>query len=119
MSGSRHEEAAAPRVGVLALQGDFREHLAVLTSLGAVAVPVRRHVRALPGQTEGHGAPDAGIGARDEGASAQEGKGAGHRSEPRLLASFSATSSEAISAASKWAMIFCSATSGSPAAIAA
>ncbi|MBD8609231.1 pyridoxal 5'-phosphate synthase glutaminase subunit PdxT [Frigoribacterium sp. CFBP 13729] len=42
MAGSRHEEAAAPRVGVLALQGDFREHLAVLTSLGAVAVPVRR-----------------------------------------------------------------------------
>ena len=31
-----------PRVGVLALQGDFREHLAVLTSLGAQAVPVRR-----------------------------------------------------------------------------
>lgn len=33
---------AAPRVGVLALQGDFREHLAVLRSLGAEAVPVRR-----------------------------------------------------------------------------
>jgi pyridoxal 5'-phosphate synthase pdxT subunit len=31
-----------PRVGVLALQGDFREHLAVLTALGADAVPVRR-----------------------------------------------------------------------------
>jgi 5'-phosphate synthase pdxT subunit len=30
------------RVGVLALQGDFREHLAVLTELGADAVPVRR-----------------------------------------------------------------------------
>jgi len=29
-------------VGVLALQGDFREHLAVLTALGAEAVPVRR-----------------------------------------------------------------------------
>ena len=42
MAGSRQQEAAAPRVGVLALQGDFREHLAVLTSLGAVAVPVRR-----------------------------------------------------------------------------
>jgi len=42
VAGSRHEEAAGPRVGVLALQGDFREHLAVLTSLGAVAVPVRR-----------------------------------------------------------------------------
>lgn len=30
------------RVGVLALQGDFREHLAVLSSLGADAVGVRR-----------------------------------------------------------------------------
>lgn len=29
-------------VGVLALQGDFREHLKVLRSLGADAVPVRR-----------------------------------------------------------------------------
>ena len=29
-------------VGVLALQGDFREHIAVLRSLGAEAVPVRR-----------------------------------------------------------------------------
>jgi 5'-phosphate synthase pdxT subunit len=29
-------------VGVLALQGDFREHLAVLSTLGAEAVPVRR-----------------------------------------------------------------------------
>jgi pyridoxal 5'-phosphate synthase pdxT subunit len=29
-------------VGVLALQGDFREHLAVLRGLGAEAVPVRR-----------------------------------------------------------------------------
>lgn len=33
---------AAPRVGVLALQGDFREHLSVLRGLGAEAVPVRR-----------------------------------------------------------------------------
>jgi pyridoxal 5'-phosphate synthase pdxT subunit len=32
----------ARRVGVLALQGDFREHIAVLTTLGATAVPVRR-----------------------------------------------------------------------------
>ncbi len=31
-----------PRVGVLALQGDVREHLAVLDGLGADAVPVRR-----------------------------------------------------------------------------
>lgn len=34
--------AGSPRVGVLALQGDFREHLAVLTKLGAEAVSVRR-----------------------------------------------------------------------------
>ncbi|MCH6470249.1 pyridoxal 5'-phosphate synthase glutaminase subunit PdxT [Sinomonas terrae] len=32
----------APRVGVLALQGDVREHLAALESLGAQAVKVRR-----------------------------------------------------------------------------
>ena len=38
MAGS----ATAPRVGVLALQGDFREHLAVLTTLGAEAVPIKR-----------------------------------------------------------------------------
>jgi 5'-phosphate synthase pdxT subunit len=31
-----------PKVGVLALQGDFREHIAVLRSLGADAVPVKR-----------------------------------------------------------------------------
>jgi len=33
---------AGKRVGVLALQGDFREHLAVLGGLGANAVPIRR-----------------------------------------------------------------------------
>jgi len=33
---------AKPVVGVLALQGDFREHLAVLAELGAKGVPVRR-----------------------------------------------------------------------------
>jgi 5'-phosphate synthase pdxT subunit len=33
---------AQPKVGVLALQGDFREHLLVLRELGADAVPVRR-----------------------------------------------------------------------------
>lgn len=31
-----------PRIGVFALQGDAREHLAVLTALGADAFPVRR-----------------------------------------------------------------------------
>jgi 5'-phosphate synthase pdxT subunit len=31
-----------PAVGVLALQGDFREHLLVLGELGAEAIPVRR-----------------------------------------------------------------------------
>jgi 5'-phosphate synthase pdxT subunit len=35
-------KSAKPRVGVLALQGDFREHLLVLGELGADAVPVRR-----------------------------------------------------------------------------
>jgi 5'-phosphate synthase pdxT subunit len=32
----------ALRIGVLALQGDFREHLQVVSSLGETAVPVRR-----------------------------------------------------------------------------
>jgi pyridoxal 5'-phosphate synthase pdxT subunit len=32
----------APTIGVFALQGDVREHLSVLTSLGATAVRVRR-----------------------------------------------------------------------------
>jgi 5'-phosphate synthase pdxT subunit len=35
-------KGAKPRVGVLALQGDFREHLLVLGELGADAVPIRR-----------------------------------------------------------------------------
>jgi 5'-phosphate synthase pdxT subunit len=34
--------SAPPIVGVLALQGDFREHIAVLQSLGADARPIRR-----------------------------------------------------------------------------
>jgi 5'-phosphate synthase pdxT subunit len=34
--------AGKPKVGVLALQGDFREHLLVLGELGADAMPVRR-----------------------------------------------------------------------------
>ena len=36
------EVTSAPRIGVLALQGDVREHLATLTDLGAHALPVRR-----------------------------------------------------------------------------
>ena len=32
----------SPRIGVLALQGDFREHIASLTELGADVVPLRR-----------------------------------------------------------------------------
>jgi 5'-phosphate synthase pdxT subunit len=32
----------SPRVGVLAIQGDVREHVRVLTDLGADAIPVRR-----------------------------------------------------------------------------
>ncbi len=34
--------SGTPTVGVLALQGDFREHLAVLNGLGAEAIPVKR-----------------------------------------------------------------------------
>jgi 5'-phosphate synthase pdxT subunit len=34
--------SGSPKVGVLALQGDFREHLMVLRELGADAVPIRR-----------------------------------------------------------------------------
>jgi 5'-phosphate synthase pdxT subunit len=34
--------SAAPRIGVLALQGDTREHLAALSEAGAEAMPVRR-----------------------------------------------------------------------------
>lgn len=34
--------AAAPRIGVFALQGDVREHLRVLTGLGVTAIGVRR-----------------------------------------------------------------------------
>ncbi|MBT1543356.1 pyridoxal 5'-phosphate synthase glutaminase subunit PdxT [Curtobacterium flaccumfaciens pv. flaccumfaciens] len=41
MAGSP-TSGARPRVGVLALQGDFREHLASLTELGADVVPLRR-----------------------------------------------------------------------------
>ena len=33
---------STPRIGVLALQGDFREHLHVLRAFGANAVPLRR-----------------------------------------------------------------------------
>ena len=33
---------AAPTIGVFALQGDFREHLAALTSIGVTAIGVRR-----------------------------------------------------------------------------
>ena len=40
--GATASSATGPRVGVLALQGDFREHIAVLRGLGADAVPVRR-----------------------------------------------------------------------------
>jgi 5'-phosphate synthase pdxT subunit len=42
VAGKTTTGSSSPRVGVLALQGDFREHLGVLNSLGARAVPVRR-----------------------------------------------------------------------------
>src|SRR5947209_3560268 len=35
-------DSGRPRVGVLALQGDVREHLRALTAAGADAIPVRR-----------------------------------------------------------------------------
>jgi pyridoxal 5'-phosphate synthase pdxT subunit len=34
--------SSTPTIGVLALQGDVREHMSVLRSLGATAIPVRR-----------------------------------------------------------------------------
>jgi 5'-phosphate synthase pdxT subunit len=42
VAGSSLTESSGAPVGVLALQGDFREHIAVLKSLGADAVGVRR-----------------------------------------------------------------------------
>jgi 5'-phosphate synthase pdxT subunit len=42
VAGSSPAGHGAPIVGVLALQGDFREHIAVLRSLGADARPIRR-----------------------------------------------------------------------------
>lgn len=38
----RATKTSTPRIGVLALQGDFREHLTVLRNFGAEAVPIRR-----------------------------------------------------------------------------
>jgi pyridoxal 5'-phosphate synthase pdxT subunit len=40
--GEPEAPAAGARVGVLGLQGDFKEHLAALTAIGAAAVDVRR-----------------------------------------------------------------------------
>ncbi|MBW8872543.1 MAG: pyridoxal 5'-phosphate synthase glutaminase subunit PdxT [Leifsonia sp.] len=42
MTGNVRTGSVRTKVGVLALQGDFREHIAVLRGLGADAVPVRR-----------------------------------------------------------------------------
>ncbi|HEY9497991.1 MAG TPA: pyridoxal 5'-phosphate synthase glutaminase subunit PdxT, partial [Terrimesophilobacter sp.] len=42
MAGRPTNLNAKPIIGVLALQGDFREHLAVLRGFGADARPVRR-----------------------------------------------------------------------------
>ena len=38
---TRKRSTLAPRIGVLALQGDVREHLQALESLGALALPVK------------------------------------------------------------------------------
>jgi glutamine amidotransferase PdxT len=43
--------AAPPRVGVLALQGSFREHCVCLTKAGAEAIEAR--VRAVPPRRRG------------------------------------------------------------------
>jgi len=40
--GNSHPDPGRPRVGVLALQGDVREHLRALEAAGAVATAVRR-----------------------------------------------------------------------------
>jgi pyridoxal 5'-phosphate synthase pdxT subunit len=40
-NGDRRETTAPPRIGVLALQGDFREHAEVLRKLGVEPVEVR------------------------------------------------------------------------------
>jgi len=42
VAGSSRPALGRAQVGVLALQGDFREHLMVLRELGADAIPVRR-----------------------------------------------------------------------------
>ncbi len=41
-SNATGSSGAAPRIGVLALQGDVREHVAMLAACGAHGVPVRR-----------------------------------------------------------------------------
>jgi 5'-phosphate synthase pdxT subunit len=48
---SSSQNGARPHIGVLALQGDVREHLAALESAGAQGVPVRRasELKALDG----------------------------------------------------------------------
>lgn len=42
MAGRRNGHGEHPRIGVLALQGDFREHIQILERLGAEPVEVRR-----------------------------------------------------------------------------
>jgi 5'-phosphate synthase pdxT subunit len=46
-----HGDATAPRIGVLALQGDFREHRVALERLGAVSIEIRqaRHLETVDG----------------------------------------------------------------------
>ncbi len=41
-ASSDSRSVTAPRIGVLALQGDVREHIRMLVASGATAVPVRR-----------------------------------------------------------------------------
>jgi pyridoxal 5'-phosphate synthase pdxT subunit len=51
MVSGRSESAGAPRIGVLALQGDFEAHARALREAGAEAVPVRlpAHLAGLAG----------------------------------------------------------------------
>ena len=42
MAGDVGRGVSAPRIGVLSLQGDFREHVGMLVSLGAETVALRR-----------------------------------------------------------------------------
>ena len=67
---------------------------------------MQNQIGALRGKPERQGTPDAGIGTGDQRAPPREREETvAHRSRPCGVSSFPATSSEAMSAASKWRMI--------------